>query len=137
MPNSATRNAIQALRNCGLWLLLSGSISVSAAPPPHYSLRTWQTEEGLPQNSVTALVQTQDGYIWLGTYGGLVRFDGARFVVFDSDNTPALKDNRITSLFEDRSRSLWIGHETGNLTRLQSGIFGAVEVPGGWSGGKI
>src|SRR5215470_3146098 len=134
MPNSARRTAIQALRNCSLLLFLSGSVSAPAATPPHYSLRTWQTEEGLPQNSVTALVQTRDGYLWLGTYGGLVRFDGARFVVFDSDNTPGLKDNRITSLLEDGNGVLWIGHETGNLTRLQSGGFTPVEVPGGWSG---
>jgi ligand-binding sensor domain-containing protein/signal transduction histidine kinase len=137
MPNFARRTSFQALRDWDLLLLLSGSIAATAATPPHYSLRTWQTEDGLPQNSVTALVQTRDGYIWLGTYGGLVRFDGARFVVFDSDNTTALKDNRITSLFEDHNRILWIGHETGNLTRLQSGVFAAVEVPGGWSGGKI
>src|SRR5262249_19806934 len=50
---------------------------------------------------------------------------------------PALKNNRITGLFEDRMGTLWIGHETGNLTRLQSGIFSPVEVPGGWSAGKI
>ena len=55
-----------------------------------WSLRKWQMEEGLPNNMVTALAQTPDGYLWIGTYNGLVRFDGVRFVVFDPANTPAL-----------------------------------------------
>ena len=86
---------------------------------------------------MTAGLQTHDGYIWIGTYGGLVRFDGARFTVFDNDNTPSLKNDRITSLYEDAGDALWIGHETGDLTRLRAGVFDPVEVPGGWNGGKI
>ena len=91
----------------------------------------------MPQNAVTAVVQTRDGYLWLGTYTGLVRFDGVRFVVFNDNNTPALKNNRITSLFESVDGSLWIGHETGDLTRLKAGRFEAVPVRAGWSGKKI
>ncbi|MGD0613884.1 MAG: two-component regulator propeller domain-containing protein, partial [Verrucomicrobiota bacterium] len=50
----------------------------AATPPlPNYFMRVWQTEEGLPENAVTAVVQTQEGYLWLGTYDGLARFDGA------------------------------------------------------------
>jgi ligand-binding sensor domain-containing protein len=75
--------------------------------------------------------------LWLGTYTGLVRFDGVRFVVFNDNNTPALKNNRITSLFESVDGSLWIGHETGDLTRLKAGRFEAVPVRAGWSGKKI
>src|SRR6202040_643977 len=102
---------------------------------PLYSFDVWQTEQGLPQNSVTSIVQTRDGYLWLGTYNGLVRFDGVRFKVFDSSNTPEFQGSRITSLFEDGEGSLWIGHETGNLTRLRSGSFSQVDLgtnsPGG------
>src|SRR5271165_587698 len=68
-------------------LRVPASLAQTLTPVPPYLIRSWQTEEGLPQNSVTALVQTRDGYLWLGTYGGLVRFDGVRFTVFDSDNT--------------------------------------------------
>src|SRR5205823_7291917 len=50
--------------------------------------RSWGTADGLPQNSVTAIVQARDGYLWLGTFGGLVRFDGHAFTVFDPGNTP-------------------------------------------------
>jgi ligand-binding sensor domain-containing protein len=62
----------------------------------------WQTKDGLPQSSITAIIQTRDGYLWLGTFGGLVRFDGMQFTVFDTSNTQALRSKRILALFEDR-----------------------------------
>ena len=63
---------------------------------------TWTTDNGLPQNSVTALTQTPDGYIWLTTQEGLVRFDGVRFTVFNRSNTPAITNNRMSGAFADR-----------------------------------
>ena len=76
----------------------------------------WSTERGLPQNSVTCLLQTRDGYLWLGTpRSGLVRFDGIRFTVFDEGNTPGLTSSRITNLFEDSQGNLWVGTANGVL----------------------
>lgn len=95
---------------------------------PNYFPRTWRTENGLPDNAVTAIVQTHDGYIWLGTYGGLARFDGVRFTVFNSANEPALQSDRVTSLFEDTNDTLWIGHERGDLTCYCDGKFTAQEI---------
>ncbi|MGA2245226.1 MAG: two-component regulator propeller domain-containing protein [Verrucomicrobiota bacterium] len=86
-------------------------------------MRTWKTDQGLPGNSVTAVLQTRDGYLWLATYTGLARFDGVRFTVFTSANTSALSSDRLTSLFEDRQGDLWIGHERGDLTRYHEGKF--------------
>src|SRR5215204_3697827 len=63
----------------------------------NYLIRSWQTEDGLPQNSVNAVIQTRDGYLWLGTYNGLVRFDGVRFTIFDSSKFPDLNNSRITA----------------------------------------
>ncbi len=83
----------------------------------------WTTLNGLPQNSVQALVQTRDGYIWLGTQEGLVRFDGVRFTVFDTRNTPQLKNHYILSLLEDRQGNLWIGTSGGGLTRYKDSRF--------------
>ena len=73
-------------------------------------------------------MQGNDGYLWLGTYNGLVRFDGVRYVVFDSQNTPELADNRITALYQDDDGGLWIGHETGELTRCLNGQFERVNM---------
>lgn len=72
---------------------------------------------------MTAIVQTRDGYLWLGAFGGLARFDGLKFTVFDTGSAPGLKSNRIISLFEDRRGNLWIGTEHGGLTRYAGGKF--------------
>ena len=89
------------------------------------------------RDSVTAIVQTHDGYLWLGTYHGLVRFDGVSFTVFDSGNMPELANGRITSLYEGADQVLWIGHETGHLTRLAAGQFQSVKLRATWPGGVI
>ena len=90
--------------------------------PPQYVTRVWHTEEGLPQNSVNAMLQDHHGYIWIGTFGGLARFDGERFTVFDSANTPGFGSDQISSLYESRSGALWIGTVDGGLIRLQDGV---------------
>jgi signal transduction histidine kinase/ligand-binding sensor domain-containing protein len=91
-------------------------------PPPQYVTSMWRTEEGLPQNSVTAILQDHSGYLWIGTFGGLARFDGERFTVFDSANTPGFGSNEIFSLYESRSGTMWIGSVDGGLIRLRNGV---------------
>jgi signal transduction histidine kinase/ligand-binding sensor domain-containing protein len=113
------------------------AIAGTAMDSPHYSIRHWLREDGLPQNSVTAVTQTRDGYIWLGTYNGLARFDGARFERFDSGNVPEMSDSRVTSLFEDGKGTLWIGHETGDLTSYANGHFKVAGEKLAWSKRKI
>jgi ligand-binding sensor domain-containing protein/signal transduction histidine kinase len=88
-----------------------------------YTHSVWQTEQGLPQNSAKALCQTRDGYLWIGTDEGLVRFDGVRFTVFDKRTTPSIGSNIIQALTEDRNGALWIGTGGGGITRLRNGIF--------------
>jgi ligand-binding sensor domain-containing protein len=61
----------------------------------------WTTDQGLPQNRISCLKQTRDGYLWLGTWFGLARFDGARFTVFDKFNTPELVNDAINAVAED------------------------------------
>lgn len=83
----------------------------------------WTADEGLPDSSVTAIAQTPDGYLWIGTYNGLARFDGIRFVTFDPANTPALAHARVRKLHVDQSGTLWINTLDGSMTSLQRGIF--------------
>lgn len=92
-------------------------------PTPRYVHDTWTTERGLPQNTVSAIVQTRDGYLWVGTFGGLARFDGLKFTVFDTSNSPGLQSNRILALYEDRAGSLWVGTDQGGLSRYFQGKF--------------
>lgn len=83
----------------------------------------WTTESGLPQNSVLAIAQTPDGYLWLGTEEGLSRFDGVRFVTFDKGNTPGLRNNEVEALLVDHRGGLWIGTHGGGLVSLSHGVF--------------
>ena len=70
----------------------------ATAAAHEYSFDAWTTANGLPQNTVTGLVQTPDGYLWLSTFDGLARFDGVRFTIFDSANTKGIVNNRFTHL---------------------------------------
>src|SRR5260221_7047641 len=88
-----------------------------------YLFDIWTTDNGLPQNSVNAILQTKDGYLWLATFDGLVRYDGVRFVVFNVHNTPGVTSNRFTSLLEDRSGDLWIGTDDAGIIRYHNGKF--------------
>lgn len=83
------------------------------------TFQSWQREQGLPQNSVRAILQTHDGYLWIGSDGGLARFDGVRFVPFDTRE--GVRGEPVSVLFEDGQNALWIGTVGGGLTRLQNG----------------
>jgi len=74
-----------------------------------YHVTRYTAEQGLPQNTIKALLQTRDGYLWVGTLAGLARFDGLRFKVFDMSNTPEMSSDAINALAEDRQDgSLWV-----------------------------
>ncbi len=94
-------------------------------PPVAYTERTWQMKDGLPEPTVQAFAQTADRYLWIGTTGGLLRFDGVRFVLYDRENTPAFTENNIFCLMVSRDNTLWIGTEGGGLIRYRDGIFRA------------
>ncbi len=97
---------------------LSGSARPAAR---EYLLETWQTSRGLPANTVTSLLQTRDGWLWIGTTNGLARFDGVRFTAFgESHGLPGLS---ITCLLEDHAGTLWTGTEGGGLARWDGAHF--------------
>lgn len=116
------------------WLIYLIWLGMASAPRlaalSSYQFDRWQTDEGLPQSTVTSIAQTRDGYLWLGTQNGLVRFDGLNFKVFNRNNTPVIKNDRIVQLFVDRVGTLWVSGEEGELLSLHEGRFQYHQVPG-------
>lgn len=99
------------------------SLAVDAGRPlSQVQVDVWQTEDGLPQDSVTSILRTRDGHLWFGTYDGLVRFDGAQFTLFDGRTTPLLAAGSTFALMEDRNGALWIGRSE-NVLVYQDGVF--------------
>jgi signal transduction histidine kinase/ligand-binding sensor domain-containing protein len=90
---------------------------------PGYHSETWTTERGLPGDTVRAVTQTRDGYLWVATQAGLARFDGVRFHVFSKQNEPAFRSNECNVLLEGRDGSLWVGTIGGGLLRYREGRF--------------
>ncbi len=105
-------------------------------PLDFYSRQVWSAENGLPQNSVHTMLQTSDGYLWLGTEAGLARFDGYQFRVFSRESSPALPEDDIRCLFEDSSGALWVGTASG-LTRMSDGAVRTFAEPGGALDGAV
>lgn len=92
-----------------------------ARKPAEYAIDIWQTFDGLPGNTVTAITQSPDGYLWVGTLNGLARFDGLRFnVLREADGLP---DGRVLCLLSDRRGELWAGTESGGLIKGKPGAF--------------
>ncbi len=90
--------------------------------PPEFTVDQWTTADGLPQNSVNAIAQTPDGYVWVGTFGGLARFDGLRFRVAERVDDAGHHADRVLSLAVAPDSSLWIGTENG-LLQYRAGHF--------------
>ncbi|WP_124846923.1 sensor histidine kinase [Acidipila sp. EB88] len=118
---------------CGLLLFASGPLlHARDRPMPFYfHHQAWSTEDGLPQASVHALLQSGDGSLWVGTEAGLARFDGQSFRVLNHDGVPALASDDISSLAEDAAGDLWFGTVDGlvrkrgeayRLFRTQDGL---------------
>lgn len=93
-----------------------------ATAPGDYILSSWDFEAGLPHDTVRYILQSSDGYLWVGTQRGLARFDGLRFTIFDRTNTPEFVADRITGIVETPDRDLWIGTANG-LLRYRAGRF--------------
>ncbi|MBL9175170.1 MAG: GHKL domain-containing protein [Verrucomicrobiales bacterium] len=113
-------------------LLLGGTLAflAAAAAVPSggvanvaqdWMTRTWETGDGLPENSATAMVQAADGHLWFGTWNGLVKFDGVKFIVLTPANTPGLPSSGIVQLHLDRQGRLWVSTLGGLVRRDATG----------------
>ena len=87
--------------------------------PTRFVHEVWTVQDGLPVNSITALLQSRDGYIWAATFDGLVRFDGVRFTVYSTGDSDELPSNRIVELMEAQDGSLWLRTEQNHLVRFR------------------
>ena len=121
-------------RLCRLWpagvavLFFVSGLRAAPAAAPEYLIEVLNRKENLPSSTVTAIMQTPDGYLWVGTYNGLARFDGVRFVTFEPGNTPELGHSRVQGLYLDVNGTLWINTYRGGLTSYRGGVF-RVEQP--------
>ena len=116
-PPHAPRPRLTAMLLSVLFTLAAPSVYAQ------YRFDNWTTDNGLPQNSVYAILQTRDGYLWFTTLDGLVRYNGAQFTVFNHANAGKFSSLRFNSLYEDRDGNLWIGSEDGALMRYRAGGF--------------
>jgi ligand-binding sensor domain-containing protein/two-component sensor histidine kinase len=106
---------------CAVFLAFVPTGRAEDASGSPFIVDSWNNQEGLPQSSVISIIQTRDGYLWLGTLNGLVRFDGSRFAIFDENNTPGLGSGRIVRLFEDSHTNFWVGTDTAGVALIQDG----------------
>ncbi|MBN1939641.1 MAG: hypothetical protein JW843_08645 [Candidatus Aminicenantes bacterium] len=116
----------------------------AAAPPPvslsfadRFTVESWTSERDLPQNTITAVCQTGDGYLWFGSRAGLVRFDGIRFSVFDSSNMPGIPSLRVSSMAVWKNDGLVVGTETGGFFVFSGGRVRAHNRESGFPGTSV
>ena len=96
--------------------LAQAPIQVPVGAP--WSVRSWDTRNGLPQNTVTAMLQGRDRMLWVATFGGVCRYDGVTWTVHDGASLPGMLDSRVTALLEAADGALWFGTELGFVMRF-------------------
>ena len=97
------------------------SAALDTKPAAQYTRKLWRVQDGLPEDTVQALAQTGDGFLWVGTTGGLARFDGSRFTVFGESSTPGFAANSIFCILPANDGSLWLGSEGSGLLHYVHG----------------
>jgi signal transduction histidine kinase/CheY-like chemotaxis protein/ligand-binding sensor domain-containing protein len=133
----ATRHLSLIIGAC-FFLLSSFAFSLNPSRPlDEFARRVWSPRDGLPQNSVQAVQQTKDGYLWFATQEGLARFDGTQFSVYNKAATPAFKTSNVTALQAADDGSLWIGIRGGGIVHYQDGIFHPYTVANGLSSNLV
>ncbi len=117
----ARRTATRVL--LAAWAVATAAVPPAAALDPdraltQYLSEQWTSRHGLPSNTVQAIAQTPDGFLWVGTQTGLARFDGARFVEVAPAAVRGLKGASVLALFVARDGALWVGTGTGLVVRV-------------------
>jgi diguanylate cyclase (GGDEF)-like protein len=122
--DAAVRHRLQALLLAAL-VVLAWLPQRAASDEPlalhELAQRSWTTREGLPHNSVNALAQTDDGYLWLATWEGVARYNGREFKVFGRETIPELGDVAMRELHVDAEGTLWVGGVRGDILSYREG----------------
>jgi signal transduction histidine kinase/ligand-binding sensor domain-containing protein len=115
----------------GVLLYLFQALSAQKIDAESYVIRHFGMEDGLPQSSVNDIIQSEDGYLWLATYGGIVRFDGQTFTTFDRSNTEGMVSDRAIRLYEDSKGGIWFFVESAenSIMRLFNGSVKTYQFP--------
>ncbi len=122
------------------WMICVAWNSVSAEAPrdaAEWVVDTWQTDAGLPHNSVATVLQGRDGYLWIATANGLARFDGVRFTAYRTGEYPRMKSNRLTCLLQDARGYFWIGTQDAGLMNFREGQFSSLSTADGLASDTI
>jgi signal transduction histidine kinase/ligand-binding sensor domain-containing protein len=124
-------------------LFLGGPKARSAAgagqalAAPLWLTRTWQTDEGLPDNNITGVTQTADGHLWVATLGGLMRFDGARFEEFSTVQLPKVPSRNVRKMYLDRRGRLWLAMDRGAVIRVDAAAARVFDAENGVPGSRV
>lgn len=99
----------------GLLITLLVGVQTAVAQQPSLTFRNYFTQHGLSYNLIYSLLEDREGYIWIGTFNGLNRFDGSRFITFkmDPDDPATLSNNVIHKMCEDSSGQIWLATGSG------------------------
>ena len=122
---SGMRFFLNCLAGLAVGLAMAGP-AAEFHSPDSYLLRRWSSEDGLNWGDIKALARTPDGFLWIATDLGLVRFDGVQFLNLDAGRFPIPVNDRVSCLLADRQGRLWVGTEEGRLLRGAGGIFQVV-----------
>jgi ligand-binding sensor domain-containing protein/two-component sensor histidine kinase len=147
-PFRAMTRSVPGIQNCihslralswfaGVLLVLFASPLTAPGQATHFTRTIWRSKDGLPENSVQALAQDRDGYLWVGTAGGLTRFDGARFSPPIGGTKQTSSVNSFNCLLLSRDGTLWAGTDGGLLHITDPGVTKTYAAPDGLTGAVI
>lgn len=117
---------------CSLsWHSAAAQYHETAEVNKRYMIHSWETEDGLPQNSVISIAQSPDGYLWFGTFSGLVRFDGFKFTIFDPFSAQDFPSPATPFVYTDKKGRMWVSTDKG-IGYLQNNLWHFYQRDKGW-----
>ena len=121
----------------GFLFFLGVANTGEAAVSDDWLMRVWQTYEGLPDNSVSGVAQAADGYLWVATLGGLMRFNGEKFEEFSILRIPGVPNRVIRNLFQDRRGRLWLAMDRGPVVCVDKNAARVLVAPDGLQDSRV